>query len=288
MSDARAKVAVVGDFRFPFGDAGANRIFALAKALRDGGWRPVVVSRGKPRAEDWLGGSRHAIDGIEYVSYTDIPAVSFFARLRRPEKALDAEAGEGGLDAVLVYASTSWLFVPGLIRYCRKKRLPLLADVVEWYEPSQYRYGLLDWHYFLFAFSFRFYFRRIRSMTVISRLLESYFGRRGCRAVRIPALVDCEAARHTESPRAGRLRLLYAGVPGRKDSMAEALKGMLLLTDEELGSVAFDLLGPDEGGLEALLGGEFPERLRAPCAPTGACRCGKCRSGCFSPILRCF
>jgi glycosyltransferase involved in cell wall biosynthesis len=74
--------------------------------------------------------------------------------------------------------------------------------------------------------------------------------------------VDCAAALHTESPRAGRLRLLYAGVPGQKDLVAEALKGLLLLTDGELAGIAFDLLGPDEAQLGALLGGALPERLR--------------------------
>jgi glycosyltransferase involved in cell wall biosynthesis len=260
MSDM-PRVAVVGDFRFPFGDAAANRIFALAKALRESGWRPMVVSRGRPRAEDRLE-NHYVLDGVEYIPYADISSRSFLRRLRRPEAELDRIARSGRLDAVLVYASTSWPFVPGLIRYCRIKKLPLAADVVEWYEPSQYAYGLFDWRYFLFEFSFRVFFPRIRRMIVISRLLEDTFGRKGCRTVRVPAIVDCSAVRYTQSPRTGKLRLIYAGVPGRKDKISEALGGLLLLTDEEMKAVQFDLLGPDEEQLAALQGDGFPERLK--------------------------
>jgi glycosyltransferase involved in cell wall biosynthesis len=262
MSEDLSKVAILGDFRFPFGDAGSNRIFALAKALRDAGCRPVVISRGAPRLEDRLEDGRYRLEGIDYWAYTQLPAPSFFSRLRRPQHALAKEGRAGGLDAVLLYASTSWLFVPGILRYCRKHRLPLAADVVEWYEPSQYRFGIFDWHYFLFSRSFRLFFHRIKHLVVISRLLEGYFNKKGCVTARVPAIVDYAAVSPSAITLGGKLRLLYAGVPGRKDLILQALKGLLLFSDEELSRIEFNLLGPDDAQLSGLFGGAVPARLR--------------------------
>jgi glycosyltransferase involved in cell wall biosynthesis len=262
MGEGLPRVAVVGDFRFPFGDAASNRILALAQALREGGFTPVVISRGKPRPEDRAEAGRYFIDGIEYVSYADLPEETFRQRLDRPIRAIEDAKRESGLAAVLIYASASWPFVPGLIQFCRRNRLPLAADVVEWYGPRQFPHGVMDARYYLFSLCFRVYFQRIRSMVVISRLLEEYFTHKGCHTVRIPALVDCASTPHAESACGNKLRLLYAGSPGRKDLIGRALNGLLLLSDKELQSVKFTLLGPTEGQLARYFGGAVPERLR--------------------------
>jgi glycosyltransferase involved in cell wall biosynthesis len=163
---------------------------------------------------------------------------------------------------VLLYASASWPFAPRLIRFCRRRWLPLVADVTERYGPGQFPRGLLDIRFYLFSFVFSAYFRRIRHMVVASRHLECYFRGKGCRTLRIPALVDCASIAYSGEPEGGRLRLIYAGSPGRKDLVARALDGLLMLTDAELECVTFDLFGPSEEWLAAQFGGVVPGRLR--------------------------
>lgn len=258
MGDVCPRVALLGDFLFPYGDAASNRVLAMAKALRDLGWRPVALGRGPDGAE----AVRGSVEGIEHEPYTSIDAGSFAERLRRPERALEREMENGGLRAVLLYASASWPFAPRLIRFCRGRGLPLAADVTERYGPAQFPRGLLDARFHLFSLAFSAYFHRIRHLVVASRHLEEHFSRKGCRTLRIPALVDCAAVRCGYGHAGGRLRLIYAGSPGRKDLVGRALCGLLRLSGGELERVSFDLYGPAQAWLAAQLGGRVPERLR--------------------------
>ena len=49
----KKRLFICADRNFPRGDAGANRILFMAKALQEKGWNVTVISTGKKNEQDY-------------------------------------------------------------------------------------------------------------------------------------------------------------------------------------------------------------------------------------------
>lgn len=259
--DKRIRVVIIGTISFPYGEASSNRVMGLAKAVKEAGFEPVVIGKELPRECDRTADGEYSVEGIRYMSYGGIKAGSFFEKLRMPAQALERIKEKEGIDLVIVYTSASFPYVPGIIKYCRRSGIPLAADTAEWYRPSTFRYGLLDLRYYLFCIVFRHYLKKIKHMIVTSVLLESFFNKRGVKTLRIPAITDTNNM-DVSAARGKKIRLIYAGSPGKKDLLGTAVKSLMLLLESELSCIGFDIFGPGLQTVERLIGGKMPDRLR--------------------------
>lgn len=260
MPDRCIRVAIIGAISFPYGEASSNRVLGLAKAVKEAGFEPVVIGKGEPRECDRTAEGEYSVEGITYWSYGAIRGKSVLDRFRRPVKALEYIKAKYGLDMVIVYSSASFPYVPGIIRYCKCSNVTLMADTVEWYQPSTFRYGLFDIRYYLFYIVFHQYLKRIKNMFVTSTLLERFFNARGVKTLRIPAITDTKNMDVSDKP-GSRTRLIYAGSPGKKDLLGTAVNSLLLLNEDELCKLEFNIFGPDMGTVEKLIGQKMPEKL---------------------------
>jgi glycosyltransferase involved in cell wall biosynthesis len=252
---------MIGEYRFPDGDAAAIRTMSLARAFRDLGLTVTVLGKGTVRQQDFvpeLGG--YFVDGIRYLTMNPEP-VSAWRRMLEPLKRtrLFATSLES-LDlkdcvAVVINACDSARHVPIVQQFCRRNSIPLIGDICEWYAPRQMRGGWLNPFYLIFVAVFHFCLPRLRNVIVVSRLLEMRFADDGRTVVRVPSPIDPNEIPHEDRTPDDRLVLLYAGSAGRKDLLLEVLVALASLTPDERARVEFRLLGPTREDLRALLGG---------------------------------
>jgi glycosyltransferase involved in cell wall biosynthesis len=260
MAQERNQIVFIGEFKVPAGDAAAIRTMSLARICRDLGYRVCVIGKGRLSQDDFDAARQsHFIEDIEYVTMNPAP-VSAAERLRHPvrrltlyRRALQARDPQT-LRTVVINACDSALHVPSVKAFCDEHRIPLIADVCEWYDPSHRRYGRLTPSYLVFATVFHLVLPRIRNLIVVSKLLERHFAGAGRHMIRIAAPIDVGRVPHTRETASRPLILLYAGMPGRKDLLREVFAGLAMLSAQERAVIQFRLLGPTRAELESLLG----------------------------------
>lgn len=254
------QLVFIGEFCFPDGDAAATRALSLARIGRDLGYGVTVIGKGALRQQDYraeLGG--HWFDGICYMTMNPVP-VSTMHRLAHPIERLTLYASTleamdlTNVCAVVINASGSALHLPAVRAFCKRRGIPLIADVCEWYDPRQFPGGRLNPAYTVFSAVFRFWFPRLANMIVVSSLLERHFKRSVGNVVRIPAPFDMGEITFEDHSPHNRLVLVYAGSPGQKDRLREFLLAMALLTPAERSRVELRLIGPSRVEVQGLLG----------------------------------
>lgn len=220
------KIVIITDGHFPEGDAGANRILYVAKAMVAAGFRVTVLCRGKYGDGE--------IDGIEYVSFREKKvdlAAKVMAYIRFSGNVRRYLEDHSDVDMVYIYNAPAAVF-KNCKRSGGKGRFSLVYDSVEWYSQEQFK---------LKKFSY-IYQEKNRTVTkvvdkafrviAISRFLENYYADRGLSVLRLPVL--CEASQ--SQPKkicTDVLRIFYAGSPQGKDLVGNTLKAAQMLSAEE-------------------------------------------------------
>jgi hypothetical protein len=256
-------IVYVGSFRFPDGDAAATRVRGIGKALREAGFGVLfagVEKRGRP--EDLQPDGRFCYDGFSYLPEQDLGDTRV-ARLKRAW--LTHFAGSSTIRrlcsmdlsrtrAIIAYNTFS-LLLWRLEAFCRRRRITLIADCTEWYDPWHRLGGLLGWESEL---RMRWLQPRIGRVIAISSFLERYYRARGCSVLRVPPLVDMDERVNVQVEQTTRednvLRLVYAGIPAKKDLLGNALLALRDLRASDL-PVVLDLVGPSRESLVSCVGG---------------------------------
>jgi glycosyltransferase involved in cell wall biosynthesis len=248
-----AEIIYVGGFRFPDGDAGAARVRGIALALRDAGYAVAIAG-----VEDRASPDDIQLDGTacrEGLPY--YPAKNFgsskFARLRRG--VYHCITGSAVMDrlnylvsprtrAIIVYNGNAPLLLR-LLNFCSKRKICLIADCTEWYDPQHVPGGAFGWFRWDSELRMRWLQPKIGNMIAISSFLEKYYRDCGCTVVRVPPLVDLQAKCWRSVPllrEDTELHLAYAGTPGKKDLLANALRAVIALRLEGF-SIKVHLVG---------------------------------------------
>ena len=262
MTPGREWIAYVGPFSFPWGQPGSRRVCGVAQSMASAGYNMVVASG------DWdppavtvlkkgdetgsvsyvgLGESLTAADSIISKS------LDVFVRWGRKTVAwLDAQTTKPS--HVIVYGGSAQ-YMHQLQWWCRRNRVPLVADVVEWYSPRQMRGGLFGPAHLSAKFALRYQYPRCDGIIAISSFLAEHYRSRGCRVVRVPPTLDVQGVTSRAGvppPDPEMLTLVYAGTPGRKDSIAQIARG-LRQADPGGHKMRLLLVGPSAAELRGLL-----------------------------------
>lgn len=252
------RVFVCANARFPRGGAEANYIQYFALALMEMGYEVYVISRGKCNAGDWdEEKQRYCYKGIFYDnlsgSYDGIKSLikSYFRDgqevcKRLKEYKLDAH------DHVIFY-SINYFYISAIYRYTRKTGANAAMCITEWFQPFQYRMGILNPCYWLEAIGFRYGIPMAKKVIPISTYLENYFKKRGCDTLCLPIMMDTtEYGYQGKGEYDGKTRFVYAGKPFHKDDMEMMLRTFAELPEEEKKQVEFHLTGLGKKGIEQL------------------------------------
>ncbi len=229
---ALPEVLLVGDFRFPEGDAGANLMRGHSVAIQNAGYSVgALPDQVGGREEDRQADGGYAYRGVPYWpvrrprvlrrvrAHLHYWPKMFFARDDDAMCWLSRRAPPRGLRAIIYYPGMGGT-VPLLLRlraFCRRNQIRLFTYIVEWHEPGlngtpRFSHVTID-----AEIQRRLLNRTTDGVICISRYLEDYYQGRGVRTVLMPPLVDLsdplwaiadDGRRQTNG---GELRLAFSG-----------------------------------------------------------------------------
>ena len=217
-------ILYIGGFELPDKNAAAHRVLAVAKMLRAGGYRVVLL--GARRAADRLPvlQTRAEYEGFEAYAVPYPRGVAQWpAYLADTAPVRQVLQAIGGAQALRCYNYPA-VALGRLRGLCRRTGCKLLADCTEWYNVREVAPLLKPIKGADTALRMRVLQKRLDGMIVISRYLQRYYRGRPHVAL-IPPLVDVQDAkwRCEPVPRGPEVTFVYAGSPGRKDKLAEML-----------------------------------------------------------------
>jgi len=263
-------IIYTGAFSFPDGDAGAARVLGIGRALRSAGYQVEFAGWEEHEREVDRLGNNFVYDGFCYKSQSDLrhQKLSPIKRLIRyvfaggnTMKWLNSK-DTTGVFAIIAYHGGS-LFLLRLALFCKSRGIKLVVDVTEWYDPKY----LVGGRFGLVRIDNDIRMRLINScigwIIPISSYLENYYSKKGCHVLRIPPLVDLSDSKWPVSPKVEsstqrNLRLVYAGTPGKKDLLGNAIRGLVFLRGEGL-IIDLHLIGPTRQDIAACLGGDISD-----------------------------
>ncbi len=228
----RKTVVYVGPFSFPDGGAAARRIIGNARSLQEAGFH-VTVACGQSSPD---GVVPRVFEGIEVVPLGERSAehlprllkhLAYVTMGRKTVAWLEAQTPRP--DAVILYSGYS-PYLLRLIPWARSRRVPLIFDAVEWYDPAT----VLQWlspYQLNIELAMRYLLPRVRNIITIGSFLADYYAKRGVHCLTVPPTLDVvrtpygDTARTADRP----LKLVYAGSPGNKDLLDTILEAVLRL-----------------------------------------------------------
>lgn len=243
----------LGAFLFPEGGPNAARALGTGKAIRGAGYEVVFGSDiERERTEDLHLDGKYYYQGMRYKAFAESRSLrrhplGYFSRfLSSGCRALQWLGQEDVENPKAIIVSTHYTSsIKKLLRYCRFLGIPLIVDVVDWFEPSHCFLGPYGPDRINIELFIRQMVPRAGHVIAISSYLARYFRDRGCHVIRIPPLVDFNEPKwqRMNPSEGGPLRLLYAGAPGKKDIIDNAMHGVLQLRAEGY-PVIIEVVGP--------------------------------------------
>lgn len=233
---------------FPGGDAGANRVLFMAKALQTVGWDVFVISTGHAKEEHFS--EEKGIYVYQGVPYQTVPEIGLkklgrvVRRLRADKETIDILKRQGleKEDVVIIYSS-SYSYTKNIMTYVNARGIRVVVDVVEWHQSFQFQFGVVDYRYILYKKCFENVYPKSYGVIAISKCLEEHFREIGCKTIVYPIFVDSRTPLQYKKKEDNILHLIYPGNPYRKDSLVTMLKALNLLSEKEKQRVIFHLTG---------------------------------------------
>lgn len=247
------KVLLITTYKYPNGDAGSVRQYSFAKLYKELGYEVTVVGLGNCTNYQLV-----TSDGISYISLrsaqnTLTTRVKNYVGFKSKLKRFLSNYGNCEYIHVVSIPVNALFFIK---KYAKKHNIKLIHDSVEWYSPEQFKNGRFSLPYIIKDKYNTKWIDKQFSVIAISSFLEKHFKSRGINTVRIPVIMDISEMPCEKRTDKDKTVFLYAGSPGKKDYLAEIIKGFSLLPQELLIRVELQLLGINKEQLATLCGVE--------------------------------
>ena len=225
--------------KFPDIDAGAVRTHMFANMLRDGGYRVRVISMG-PNTDNQV----KQLDGIEYKSYRlknntflgkVLAYLIFPIRLFKELKNYKPD--------ICFHTQVRKNVLAMLKKYCKKNNKNLVYDAVEWFSPEQYKNGEKAKPYQLNDAYNRCLVNENHKVISISTYLDEHFKNRKICSMNIPVILDVKNTNIVKDNTYKKIKIIYAGSPGKKDYLDVIIHALAKLNQEELDKIEFSVIG---------------------------------------------
>lgn len=246
----KKKVVIFFNEQLPVGSAAATRAVAFAHILNDLGYTPLLLGvnyKGETALHGTYEGVAYEVLNFVELKYRGVNRLIREHALRRElVNWLEINCCSDNTAAVLLGVTrreTAWVY--GTIQ---RKGIPVLKDVTEWYNRKHFSglHGML--HLIEDRMTMYHWNVKCRNIIGISRLLQDYYGSHGCNTIRIPTILDTERfpASLECCSADGKVKILYAGSPEKKDYIVNAAKAISLLNDEERKRLQLHFYGAEE------------------------------------------
>ncbi len=245
---------------FPRGDAGANRVLYIAKAMQEKGWEPIVISIGSTSVEYYSKEEqKYVYDGIEFRNIeckTNGVPQKIERMLFNGSKTIQIlkKYQLTKNDKVLIYSSTA-PYTQAVLNYAKKVGASVALDIVEWHQSFQFQYGAADIRYLSFKKCFDQLTIKAKNVVAISSFLAQHFTQKGCNVLTFPIYIEAKSD-YVYKPENSVLNFIYPGNPYRKDSLENMLEGIAALSSEEQSQIRLHLTGVKRNMLEKAVPGK--------------------------------
>jgi glycosyltransferase involved in cell wall biosynthesis len=224
---------------FPNKDAGSVRLLALTKALTKIGHTIKVISMGKNAINGW----QQLDDDVYHMSVRNTMngKISLLKSYLKFNTYVNREIDEiDDLKAVFAFNTMFYVFDN---RRLKKLGVPLVYDSTEWYNACEFRQGIFSPEYISNSLIVKQKMRKPWRVIAISRLLEEHYRKKGLQVKKIPAVMDVEAFPHSEYVPSEKIKIVYAGSPGKKDALYMIIQGLASLASNKKNIFELRIIG---------------------------------------------
>lgn len=235
------------------------RALTIAKIYRDLGYNVIFVCVENTKEKN--GESKNKYCGFENYTINYHKTRNIF-KLKSAEKKFklafnnithEIENSFGSINCMMVFSQYA-LIEKYSSKYAKKHKIEIIYNSSEWYTYSAF-YGKFILIKYLGAIYMRSIKHARKNQMVISRFLEEFYKNKHCKVVRIPSIVDKldypDDFNYTSDDNK-KIRIMYAGYPGKKDVIKEFLLAINELNPEEQNRLEFYGYGFKEKDLIAL------------------------------------
>ncbi len=252
-------------FGLPDSCAAATRVMNLAKVLKESGHELDLVGITEDDQEEKCG----AYDELEYrmLHIEKYYGIHAGKRIKKFKKTLKTYlySIQKPYDCIIL-SNIYYDYADEFMKYAKKTGTKLIVNSVEWYEKDNARFrgitGKLNFIKNRIALMHTHV--KMGNILAISSLLDDYYKARGCNTVTVPTIIDVneyESVAVVDRLFDGTVKVAYAGVPGKKDYIVNAIKALALLSEEERAKIELHFYGPNQQYLTKLA--LTPEELEA-------------------------
>ncbi|MET3112942.1 glycosyltransferase involved in cell wall biosynthesis [Pedobacter sp. CG_S7] len=250
-------ITIIGEFRFPLGDAASVRVLGIGRMLRSCGYNISFIGKNWERDNDDFKGGIY--DGFRYhnMAVKNQRFIKRFCELLYSGIIVKEilKAKHPNCDLIIYYGSSARFLYP-LLKFSKERKIKLIVDLVEWYDPSHLIGGRFGPIAVDVKLGLTYLIPKCDGLIAISSLLEKHYIDRKMRAIRIPQIVDIQESKWNptsyESFDKKSLNIVYAGIPGRKDLISIAILGLDYLTKNGY-NVKLHLFGPSKSDIYRLM-----------------------------------
>ena len=260
-------IAYVGPFLFPWGQPGSRRVCGMARSLAAGGNDVVIGSGGAEPLLPVNLDEGETPGSITYFGLGELPqpGTQLFAKSyqlfiiwgKKTVAWLEAQSVKPS--HVIVYGG-SGQYMFRLLPWCRRNQIPLLADVVEWYDPRHMSGGFFGPLHVSAKIALCHQYPKCDGIIAISTYLAEHYRKQGCPVICIPPTLDvCRISFNytCQIDNIACLSLVYAGTPGKKDLLSNVIRGINKV-DPDGKYVRLLVIGPSLEQVKYLLNGAEP------------------------------
>lgn len=114
-----------------------------------------------------------------------------------------------------------------LIPYCKKNKIKIFFDCVEWYQPKSFWEYLYKPYYWNVELAMRFLISKCTGVISISSFLERYYKAKDVKCILVPPTLDMHSLKSYKKSKdisELKVKLVYAGTPGHKDLLSEIIE----------------------------------------------------------------
>lgn len=262
-------IAYCGAIPFPTGWSASRRAYGVARTLTSAGYNVVFINSGALKDEP-LEVLCNEDDGtLSCVGLDERPppkasilikaVCSLFLAGKRIVDYLESQSTKP--THVIMYQG----YLPHMLRlasWCRRNDVPLISDVVDWYNASHLPGGFWGMHNINAKLALRFAYTKCNGVIAISSYLENYYNSYGVKTIRIPTTLNLDSVEKVFSldnngddyP----ISLIYAGSTQQGKDLIENIIQGLILVDPKGEHFKLTLLGPSREEIHALVKTEIP------------------------------
>jgi glycosyltransferase involved in cell wall biosynthesis len=216
---------------FPEGIAYSTRMINLSRLFHECGYDVHIIS--DYTSERFISSDEiRCYENCTFQSVTGKPSsLKRITNAKNSLKIVNRYLQANKVDVVLTNACSDRFY--RLKKICQKFKIPLILDIVEWYDISSFKFGSKDPFYHMYNRCMKSEFKKADKFITISTLLEKYFSATGKEAIRIPTILDTEQLLTVIETYNKKIKIMYAGNSyDGKESFSDILEALKMLGDK--------------------------------------------------------